>query len=158
MKQEDKKLLQCLCEMLPHGLFVAVKETDDGSTMVPLYDEDGNIDETNEPNIHSLVSCNCYGECDIDDYSTVTVNEITPYLRPMESMTDEEREELMDLCDITPYETQGLKIDEYGAGVFLNGICSVNNDVFDWLNRKMLDYRGLIPEGQALPAPEGMYK
>lgn len=28
----------------------------------------------------------------------------------------------------------------------------------DWLNKKMFDYRGLIPMGLALKAPEGMYK
>ena len=145
MKQEDKKLLQCLCEMLPHGLFVAVKETDDGSTMVPLYDENGDLDDTNEPNIHSLVSCNCYGECDIDDYSTVTINEIIPYLRPMSSMTDEERKEyelLANHCIVTSIGFIHLEVAP----------------LIDWLCRKMFDYRGLIPEGLALPATEGMYK
>jgi hypothetical protein len=28
----------------------------------------------------------------------------------------------------------------------------------DWLNEKMFDYRGLIPMGLALEAPEGLYK
>ena len=29
---------------------------------------------------------------------------------------------------------------------------------FDWLNAHHFDYRGLIPKGLALEAPEGMYK
>lgn len=149
MKQEDKKLLQCLCEMLPHGLFVAVKETDDDSTMIPLYDEDGNIDETNEPNIHSLVSCNCYGECDIDDYSTVTVNEITPYLRPMSSMTGEEKEEYREVCESDTEILSKHPMDGTPFPALYNSQ--------DWLNKKKFDCRGLIPEGLALPAPEGMY-
>lgn len=57
-----------------------------------------------------------------------------PYLRSMDSMTEEE-------CD----EWAQLESDEWGA----NSI--------DWLNRKMFDYRGLIPMGLALEAPEGMY-
>lgn len=31
-------------------------------------------------------------------------------------------------------------------------------DLFDWLNKKMFDYRGLIPKGLAEIAPEGMYE
>lgn len=145
MKQEDKKLLQCLCETLPHGLFVAVKETDDGSTMVPLYDENGDLDDTNEPNIHSLVSCNCYGECDIDDYSTVTINEIIPYLRPMSSMTEEERKEYESLANHCIVTSIGFIHLEAAP-------------LIDWLNEHRFDYRGLIEKGLALPATEGMYK
>jgi hypothetical protein len=33
-----------------------------------------------------------------------------------------------------------------------------NIKTFDWLNERMFDYRGLIYEELALPAPEGMYK
>lgn len=56
------------------------------------------------------------------------------YLRPMSSMTEEESYEwthtwIMD----TTYEK------------------------YDWLNKKMFDYRGLIPKGIVLEAPEGMY-
>ena len=32
-----------------------------------------------------------------------------------------------------------------------------NVRLIDWLNKKMFDYRGLIPMGLALEAPEGMY-
>jgi hypothetical protein len=28
---------------------------------------------------------------------------------------------------------------------------------YDWLNKNMFDYRGLIPKGLALEAKEGMY-
>lgn len=141
MKQEDKKLLQYLCEMLPHGLFVAVKETDDDSTMIPLYDEDGNIDDTNEPNIHSLVSCNCYGECDIDDYSTVTINEIIPYLRPMSSMTEEEIKEWDDICVMM----RNMPVESIPM-------------IIKFVNSKHLDYYNLITKGLALEAPNGMYE
>ena len=70
--------------------------------------------------------------------------EILPYLRPMSSMTEEEKKEYCDLQDIFLRSSQYPVTDAY--------------ELFDWLNKKMFDYRGLIPMGLALPAPEGMYK
>ena len=64
-----------------------------------------------------------------------------PYLRPMSSMTEEECKELK----------QVALVDNEG----------VPGDIpayIDWLNKKMFDYRGLIPMRLALEAPEGMYK
>ena len=58
-----------------------------------------------------------------------------PYLRPMSSMTEEEREK---------YESYIEK------GYFI--------DCFDWLNAHHFDYRGLIEKGLALEAPVDMYK
>ena len=58
-----------------------------------------------------------------------------PYLRPMSSMSYEEK-------------------DEYDRLV----MCNASWVVDDWLNKKGFDYRGLIPMGLALEAPEGMYK
>ncbi len=82
---------------------------------------------------------------------------VLPYLHPMSSMTEEEREELSDyLCEkvmpnkigitIPPNPTQGKGIPFIWMG-----------DCLDWLNKKGFDYRGLIPMGLALEAPEGMY-
>lgn len=61
--------------------------------------------------------------------------QIRPYLRPMSSMTEEERK-YKDLC---------FKYD-YLAWEYT-----------DWLNEHHFDYRGLIKKGLALEAPEGMY-
>jgi len=60
-----------------------------------------------------------------------------PYLRPMSSMTDEEKEEYDKTFD-WDYSIQGTP--------------------FDWLNAHYFDYRRLIEKGLALEAPEGMYK
>lgn len=68
-----------------------------------------------------------------------------PYLRPLESMTKDEIAEfkwLSEQCDAMP-------TFEY--------ISIGNYRLFDWLNRKMFDYRGMIPQGLALVAPKGMY-
>ena len=71
---------------------------------------------------------------EIDDFANFL--EFKPYLRPMSSMTEEEAEEFYNLpfCDEQGYQRT------------------------DWLNTHHFDYRGLIPMGLALEAPEGMYK
>jgi len=68
--------------------------------------------------------------------------DIEPYLRPMSSMTEEET-----------LRFEGFKMKT------INSINVPNNiGLIDWLNAHHFDYRGLIPMGLALEAPEGMYK
>jgi len=64
---------------------------------------------------------------------------IKPYLRPMSSMTVEEKKEYDSFSKPTGHRK-----------VWINRI--------DWLNRKVFDYRELIKKGLALEALEGMYK
>ena len=66
------------------------------------------------------------------------VEGVKPYLRPMSSMTEEELEKYDDLEWDADFEHLSLPL-------------------LDWLNKKMFDYRGLIPMSLALEAPEGMY-
>lgn len=61
-----------------------------------------------------------------------------PYLRPMSSMTMEEQRE---------YISVGRSMSPDNPSV-----------LSDWLNENKFDYRGLIPMGLALEAPEDMYK
>lgn len=63
-----------------------------------------------------------------------------PYLRPMSSMTEEE-------------ENQYNSLNAYEGGIFPH-----TEEAFDWLNAHHFDYRGLIENGLALEASEGMYK
>ena len=67
-----------------------------------------------------------------------------PYLRPMSSMTEEEREEYHAI-DGRAY-TCPEEIAHIPAA-----------DRIDWLNTHHFDYRGLIEKGLALEAKEGMY-
>lgn len=67
---------------------------------------------------------------------------ITPYLRPLSSMTEEERKEYKRIAP-------GL--------VIYDGIHIPNVPRIDWLNAHHFDYRGLIEKELALVAPEGMY-
>ena len=69
------------------------------------------------------------------------VEEVKPYLRPMSSMTDEEKEEHEMF-----FHSYSTSLDERKSV-----------ERIDWLNSHHFDYRGLIPMGLALEAPEGMY-
>lgn len=68
---------------------------------------------------------------------------ILPYLRSMESMTEEESKEFA-----------LLQTDFYVDG-FLYPIAATN--MTDWLNAHHFDYRGLISKGLAIEAPKSMY-
>ena len=59
-----------------------------------------------------------------------------PYLRPMSSMTEEEKEEF----------------------ISFNGTDGCYIKTMDFCHKHHLDNRGLIPMGLALEAPEDMYK
>ena len=68
-----------------------------------------------------------------------------PYLRPLSSMTDEEINEFILISDTVLW--LGDK----------RSTCILSLEQMDWLNKNMFDYRGLIPMGIALEAPEEMY-
>ena len=79
------------------------------------------------------------------------ITKIKPYLRPMSSMTNDERFEYLDF----------LKVEiQDGGYVTENYVVSLADMpmLIDWLNAHHFDYRGLIKMGLALEAPEGMYK
>jgi len=71
---------------------------------------------------------------------------IKPYLRSMSSMTEEEIKTYHSYCECNDG-------DFTGEILYFDTIES-----FDYLNSIHIDYRGLIPMGLALEAPEGMYK
>lgn len=81
-------------------------------------------------------------------YTRVPFNEIDcivlPYLRPMSSMTEEEYSEFLN--------TQKMDCGDGNLPKY-----EYTYKTFDWLNKKMFDYRGLIEKGIVLPAPDGMY-
>ena len=70
-----------------------------------------------------------------------------PYLRPMSSMTEDERNEYL---NVKMQETERVALAE----VYRPEAVS---EILDWLNAHHFDYRGLIEKGLALEAPDGMY-
>ena len=125
MAQEDIELLfKDLCARLPYKIMVKVNDTQG------IMDE---IDIPNERIFVSNLNPFLYGGAK-DSWFTLNGDKIYPYLRPMSSMTEEEK-------------------DTYDALTMCNAPWVVN----DWLNTHHFDYRGLIEKGLALEAPEGMY-
>lgn len=147
MTQEERELLlKDLCARLPYG----VKFVRDAWNYE--WDQEMSIVETLED-----IDKDGY----IENTKVYTVEDIKPYLRPMSSMTEEEKEELKDIC--TMYNGDPCSTYEYfGIEVFNISRYGTNFEsdytVIDWLNAHHFDYRGLIEKGLALEAPEGMYK
>lgn len=145
-------LLDDLCSRLPYNVCVHIRY------------------KTGEP---------CYGKLtsrDIQWFIDSKIENIKPYLRPMSSMTEDEmvdygrlklssdkiyafsnyRKTGKGFVNIhtvdrkTGKETYTFQVN--GRTMLYDGYVGI-----DWLNKKMFDYRGLIPMGLALPALEGMY-
>lgn len=88
-----------------------------------------------------LTSVSWYGEVGVDDGSTYLypISEVRPYLFPMSSMTDEDKEEYCQLQQRVIYNSKG----------------PVNEDVtkyINWCHKKHLDINNLIPIGLAIDA------
>ena len=128
MTQEEKELLlKDICARLPYGVKVKIK----------------NIIQPQR--LHwSYIS-------DEKDWDLPK-----PYLRPMSSMTEEERAEMEKKKKKDRIEPYG-EIKKFGEDNLL--LCTIrqSTNLQDWLNANHFDYRGLIPMGLALEAPEGMY-
>lgn len=66
--------------------------------------------------------------------------EVKPYLRPMSSMTDEEKKEYYTFQ--YKFTLQAHEYQELNKETF--------SEYLDWLNKNMFDYRGLIEKGLAI--------
>lgn len=125
MTQEDKQLLlKDLCARIPYH------------TLVQL-----NPGAYNKPETCLLTGV--HGEkvhlnVDSDPFR---VDNIKPYLRPMSSMTEEERKEWNYLYLPLPHNNEATESQRR----------------IDWLNAHHFDYRGLIEKGLALEAKEDTY-
>ena len=131
MTQEEKQLLlKDLCARSPYGVvcqFVWTynNETTDGEDVIDEKDDNIRCIDLHTKEIQA----DYYGEW-------VDLEHCKPYLRPMSSMTEEEKKESGELY-------------KKNTGMW---------DDLDWLNAHHFDYRGLIPMGLAIEAPEDMYK
>lgn len=75
--------------------------------------------------------------------------DIKPYLRPMSSMTAEEKYIYRHML--------GATLNSEGESIMFVYVEDFPG-VMDWLNSHHFDFRGLIEKGLALEAKEGMYK
>jgi hypothetical protein len=140
MTQEEKSiLLRDLCGRLPYNVKVKHahfhKNGEDADIVLNTY------------NAHKLLN-------------GMSIYAIRPYLRPMASITEDEKNELKRIYDaeqvdnIGIYFSEGCTLEEY-CSLITFAMCGF---VADWLNAHHFDYNGLIAKNLALVAPEGMYE
>lgn len=126
MTKEDKDLLiKDLCARLPYGVWIEQK----------------------------LKSCKFGSKCmlhayDIDAIKREQYNFYKPYLFPLSSMTEEQKEEFRNKFDID------IDISKIFNGIDFCGSISFRtiSEIIDWLNKNHFDYRYLIERGLALDA------
>ncbi len=99
---------------------------------------------------------------------TNEIIDIKLYLRPMTSMTEEEKIKLYQITGFYYFSNNELLKDEWRQ--FSNALSENKlflpypiweddlQKTFDWLNANHFDYHGLIEKGLALEASEGMYE
>ncbi len=83
------------------------------------------------------------------DSTSGSYEHFKPYLRPLSSMTEEEKTEVQMFTDIVTDENYG---DGYSPSAW-----DAMNGFVQYCDSHHLDHRGLIFRGLALAAPEGMY-
>ena len=119
-QQEKQLLLKDLCARIPYHTLVCL-----------------NPGAYNKP--ETCLLCGVDGEevyLNVDS-DTFRIDHIKPYLRPMSSMTEE---------------------DKVIYSIYHDNPQNIGYGLIDWLNELHFDYRRLIEKGLALEAPEGMYK
>lgn len=149
MKPEDKQLVfQDLCARLSYGVKAQVLGWDEekGEVEVPLQIYSINTDGY------------VYFETNDYDVNYLPVEDVRPYLRPLSTMTEEEKRELQSFFPGS-FGNQWLDVEEGYIDIYE---CELTtrlylydaNRLIEWLNKKMFDFRGLIPKGLALSTEE----
>lgn len=135
MTQEDKELLlKDLCARLPYGVKAYIKNW---SKLDRKYYEGVYTVESIDPSLNNIFADSERSSVEVivgyDDY------EIKPYLFPLSSMTEEQKEEYCSLQQKVIYNNKGL----------------VNSDVMEYVNwcyKNHIDINNLIPMGLAIDA------
>ena len=131
MNKEDKQLLLTdICARLPYGVKCQFEDT--------IRIRDGESD----PFYDKVLSPRA-----LDLFINHTNFYIKAYLRPMSSMTEEEKKEYYTFQ--YKFTLQAHEYQELNNETFLEYV--------NWLNAHHFDFRHLIEKGLALEAPEGMY-
>ena len=141
MSNEEKHLLllKVLCKSLPYGVICKLS----------AKDGDADVSITEKLDLGGL------------EHFIAGTMDVLPYLRPMSSMTEEERKELKEICSIyIPTDSKNIGFEDYGILVFTHHLTDnsysfkLNLNVIDWLNAHHFDYRGLIEKGLAIEVTE----
>lgn len=140
MTQEEKELLvKDLSARQIYGVKALISS---------LWNKDKESEECITDSIYCVMRDGYVNTDTID--SDIPIENVKSYLRPLSSMTQEEK---IELCTISYAPDEMKTIEEK-----LHVIKANANNAADFYNKYHFDYRGLIPMGLALEAPEGMYK
>ena len=144
MTQEDKNLLlKDLCARLPYGVICK----DDYAKIEGKLVQIG-------INYDMCLLSDDYGETE-----WAYIPNCKPYLFPLSSMTEEQKEFLIKNYKFT-FDSCGDNITNGVYSSAFNRIIyhTINeedlSDIIDWLNANHFDYRGLIPKGLAIDATD----
>lgn len=146
MIQEDKELLlKDLCARLPYG--VKLYRTYGECVSLELR----SVDVGNDKLVFYTYKGDGLEICDTDTIERFGQLKYKPYLFPLSSMTEEQKEELQKLKwnfdgdDISNSESYYSEHADYVTHLECYSL-------IDWLNKNHLDYRGLIEKGLAIDA------
>ncbi len=131
MTQEDKDLLlKDLCGRSPYGVKCCI------------YNFGGDTIRIKEDILWSVQGDNILTlKSYVEKGEAYMYHQIKPYLFPLSSMTEEQKEEYRKACDLDTEILSKHPMDETPFPALHNSQ--------DWLNAHHFDYRGLIPMGLA---------
>ena len=136
-------LLKDLCARLPYGIKCKVKY---------IINNETTFGEDIEKECTDIVK-----KINFDSYTIYTewlgyesdIEDIKPYLRPLSSMTEEEKKELLQISDFDS-DVDDICYDSICCIERTSiGIADIANFI-SWLNAHHFDYRGLIEKGLAI--------
>ena len=142
MRKEEKEILiKDLCARLPYALYVE------------------HIPTGVMGSLHEMRVYPCYKGDDIDDYiclidffedeKYIDIKDIKPFLFPLSSMTEEQKEEYQGIVNYISVDDT----DNWAEGEFIYvDRCNNFESLLHFYNKHHLDYRGLIPLGLAKDA------
>lgn len=137
--EEKELLLKDLCAKLPYGVKVKIKEEG-----VLSYDSGIGVIVGKEHVDNEIFIIQCKN----DSWCLTAISEFVPYLRPLSSMTKEEKQESR----------------WYRHDIISDDFLLYMNRYAEWLDSKHFDWRTdgngktMIEIGLALEAPENMYR
>ena len=141
MTQEDKELLFIdLCGRIPYKVRMFEIE--------PINDIQSNLTLLSVTNKESVICITPSG-----GVIGSSIDAFKPYLFPLSSMTEEQREEFL---NIQTEERQILlnALIEYKSGKYDKIPIIAPYKQIEWLNKNHFDYRGLIEKGLAIDATD----
>lgn len=142
MTRENKELLlQDICARLPHGVKVHAKYIDTDTEV----EKDGVLRMVDGDMVVAFVcdGTNCY--------NYVAIHEVKPYLFPLSSMTEEQKNQLKEIWDVDMNKALDYAISgEEGLSDLFQ--LSAAKKVINWFIKNHFDFQGLIPKGLAIDA------